>query len=94
MIKSWPRQFARNVVMITVSGIWSAPRGISTVLSNGVFLGAVCHDILHFSARVLAILVHARPGLGDPQVRFDEREVETEHGMAREAPADERAGNG
>ena len=26
---------------------------------------AVCHDILDFSARVLATLVHARPGLVD-----------------------------
>ena len=26
-------------------------------------------------------------------VRFDERDVETEHGLAREAPADERAGS-
>jgi len=25
--------------------------------------------------------------------RFDERDVETEHGAANEAPADERAGN-
>jgi hypothetical protein len=25
---------------------------------------------------------------------FDEREVETEHGLANEAPADERAGTG
>jgi RNA-directed DNA polymerase len=27
-------------------------------------------------------------------VRFDERDVETEHGLDSEAPADERAGNG
>ena len=27
-------------------------------------------------------------------VRFDERDVETEHGAASEAPADERAGHG
>ena len=33
------------------------------------------------------------PDAGDPHVRFDEREVETEHGNASEAPADERAGN-
>ena len=32
------------------------------------------------------------PDAGNPHVRFDEREVETEHGRAREAPADERAG--
>ena len=31
---------------------------------------AVCHDILDFSARVLAILVHARPGLGDLSLGF------------------------
>ena len=33
------------------------------------------------------------PGAGNPHAGFDEREVETEHGMASEAPADERAGN-
>jgi hypothetical protein len=33
------------------------------------------------------------PGAGNPHVRFDERDVETEHGEAIEAPADERAGN-
>jgi hypothetical protein len=32
------------------------------------------------------------PDAGNPHVRFDEREVETEHGRAIEAPADERAG--
>ena len=33
------------------------------------------------------------PDAGNPPVRFDEREVETEHGWASEAPANERAGN-
>lgn len=33
------------------------------------------------------------PDAGKPPVRFDERDVETEQGWAREAPADERAGN-
>ena len=33
------------------------------------------------------------PDAGNPHVRFDERGVETEHGRASEAPADERAGN-
>jgi len=32
------------------------------------------------------------PDAGNPPVRFDERDVETEHGGAREAPANERAG--
>ena len=32
------------------------------------------------------------PDAANPHVRFDEREVETEHGEAIEAPADERAG--
>ncbi len=32
------------------------------------------------------------PDAGDPHVRFDEREVETEYGAASEAPANERAG--
>jgi hypothetical protein len=34
------------------------------------------------------------PDAGNPPVRFDEREVETEHGQASETPADERAGHG
>ena len=33
------------------------------------------------------------PDAGDPPVRFDERDVETEQGEPSEAPADERAGN-
>jgi hypothetical protein len=33
------------------------------------------------------------PDAVNPPVRFDEREVETKHGKASEAPADERAGN-
>ena len=33
------------------------------------------------------------PDAGEPHVRFDERDVETEQGGAIEAPADERAGN-
>ena len=33
------------------------------------------------------------PCARNPHARFDEREVETEHGQASEAPADERAGN-
>jgi hypothetical protein len=33
------------------------------------------------------------PGAGKPHAGFDEREVETEHGSASEAPANERAGN-
>ena len=34
------------------------------------------------------------PCAGNPHARFDERGVETGHGAAIEAPADERAGNG
>jgi hypothetical protein len=33
------------------------------------------------------------PCAGNPHARFDEREVETEHGTASEAPTDERVGN-
>ena len=33
-----------------------------------------------------------KPGAGKLHARFDERGVETEHGEASEAPADERAG--
>jgi len=33
------------------------------------------------------------PDAGNPPVRFDERDVETEQGELSEAPADERAGN-
>jgi hypothetical protein len=45
------------------------------------------------SDAIYSILVR-EPDAGNPPVRFDEREVETEHGEANEAPADERAGNG
>jgi hypothetical protein len=34
------------------------------------------------------------PDAANPHVRFDEREVETGDGAAREAPATERAGTG
>ena len=33
------------------------------------------------------------PDAGNPHVRFDEREVETEHGRDTEAPTTERVGN-
>jgi hypothetical protein len=33
------------------------------------------------------------PEAGNPHIRFDERDVEAEHGEASEAPADERAGH-
>ncbi len=33
------------------------------------------------------------PDAANPHVRFDEGEVETEHGVASEAPATERVGN-
>ena len=33
------------------------------------------------------------PDAGNPHVRFDERDVETGHGEAIEAPPDERGGN-
>ncbi len=33
------------------------------------------------------------PDAGNPHVRFDEREVETEYGPASEAPTTERVGN-
>jgi len=35
----------------------------------------------------------AEPAAANPHIRFDEREVETEHGGARETPATERAGH-
>ena len=40
-----------------------------------------------------SVILVREPDAGNPPVRFDEREVETEHGEASEAPADERAGN-
>ena len=43
--------------------------------------------------RPLACFLVREPCAGNPQARFDERGVETEHGEAIEAPADERAGN-
>ena len=44
-----------------------------------------------FRGRKREFLVR-KPDAGKPHVRFDERDVETEHGDAIEAPADERAG--
>jgi hypothetical protein len=40
-----------------------------------------------------ARLLVRKPDAGNPHVRFDEREVETEYGEASEAPATERVGN-
>ncbi len=45
------------------------------------------------TAHALRTNLVREPDAGKPHVRFDEREVETEHGEASEAPADERAGN-
>ena len=44
-----------------------------------------------FRGRKREFLVR-KPDAGKPHVRFDERDVETEHGDAIEAPAAERAG--
>jgi hypothetical protein len=41
----------------------------------------------------LAVKSIGKPDAVNLHVRFDERDVETEHGEASEAPADERAGN-
>jgi hypothetical protein len=41
----------------------------------------------------VGVILAREPDAGKLPVRFDEREVETEHGAASEAPADERAGN-
>ena len=43
-------------------------------------------------AKVKREILLREPDAGKLHVRFDEREVETEQGRAREAPADERAG--
>jgi len=40
-----------------------------------------------------ACVLVREPDAGNPHVRFDQRDVETEHGWAREAPAGESAGN-
>jgi len=57
---------------------WSAPTPL------GSFPPAACERVN----------LLREPDAGDPHVRFDERDVETEHGLAIEAPATERAGNG
>ena len=51
------------------------------------------------SVQKLQTALHAKsvsllrePDAGNPHVRFDEREVETEHGWDIEAPATERTG--
>jgi hypothetical protein len=44
-------------------------------------------------AQAVARAPACEPDAANPHVRFDEREVETEHGEDRRAPADERAGN-
>ncbi len=45
------------------------------------------------TAQALRMNLVREPDAGDPHVRFDERDVETENGRASEAPANERAGN-
>ena len=44
-------------------------------------------------AQALRMNLIREPDAGKPHVRFDERAVETGHGSASEAPANERAGN-
>ncbi len=46
------------------------------------------------TAQALRMNLVREPDAGNPHVRFDEREVETEHGTASEAPTTERVGNG
>jgi hypothetical protein len=64
---------------------WSSRKGLASRRRRG----ACCTE----PWAVLANPV-GEPDAGNPPVRFDEREVETEQGPASEAPADERAGNG
>ncbi len=45
------------------------------------------------TAHALRMNLVREPDAGKPHVRFDEREVETEYGKAREAPTTERVGN-
>ena len=47
----------------------------------------------HKLAQALKKNLVREPDAGNPQVRFDEREVETEYGGDTEAPATERVGN-
>jgi hypothetical protein len=46
------------------------------------------------SPRMPALRVLGEPGAGKPHARFDEGVLVFEHGRAREAPPDERGGNG
>src|SRR5262245_38589217 len=39
------------------------------------------------------VILVREPDAGNPPVRFDERDVETEHGKATKTPATERVGN-
>ena len=57
--------------------------------------GHVSRDFLCASETAQAFRMNLvrEPDAGNPHVRFDEREVETGHGKASEAPANERVGN-
>ena len=63
------------------AGTISAPTNVAAIVR-----GRTCEAEYEYS------LVR-KPGAGKPPARFDERDVETEHGEASEAPATERAGH-
>ena len=67
-------------------GTGSVPPGSNRSSSGG-------HEAAAGNGYGDGVSILREPDAADPQVRFDERDVETEHGLARAAPAAERAGN-
>jgi len=53
----------------------------------------LCSEVADGVTQNNDVSLFREPDAVTPPVRFDERDVETEHGPASEAPADERAGN-
>ncbi len=72
------------------SGLLFIP--VNPVANPALALGARIHRSVPPPA-VERVNLLREPDAGNPHVRFDERDVETEYGEASKAPADERAGN-
>lgn len=67
-----------------VSGPGACIQGLGSSLSQGVYADSVRESVQMKSV--------GKPDAGNPHVRFDERDVETEQGVDSEAPATERVG--
>ena len=86
-------QFKDNAGRGEGPGHWRKPN----IPQGSGATGGVARDreepLLASGSCALACFLVREPDAGNSHVRFDEREVETEHGWASEAPANERAGN-